>query len=97
MELLVAGIAIVAVAILASIPAWRYERRTGKKMGRGTAGAAFASVQELFQPSAANAATIVEEQKEARHALPSPNEPDFERQRIELHVHETHPKAADRS
>ncbi len=38
------------------------------------AGAALGVVNELYQPSAANAAVIVEEQKLARKATPSPED-----------------------
>jgi uncharacterized membrane protein len=38
------------------------------------AGAALGVVNELYQPSAANAAVIVEEQKVARKATPSPED-----------------------
>lgn len=38
------------------------------------AGAALGVVNELYQPSAANAAVIVEEQKIARKATPSPED-----------------------
>lgn len=63
--------AIVAVAWLVSIPARRYEKRTGKKMGRGAAGAGLNAVNEIFQPSAANASVTVEEQRESRVGIPA--------------------------
>jgi hypothetical protein len=39
-----------------------------------TSGAFLGAVTEIFQPSAANAAVIVEEQKVARKATPSPED-----------------------
>lgn len=75
MELLIVLGGIVAVAVIASIPAWRYERRTGRKLGRSGAAAGLGVVQELFQPSAANASAVIEEQREARHAIPAPGDP----------------------
>ena len=75
MELLVVLGGIVVIAVIASIPAWRYERRTGRKLGRSGAAAGLGVVQEIFQASAANAAVSIEEQREARHAIPAPGDP----------------------
>jgi hypothetical protein len=82
MELIATLAGIVAVAWLLTIPARRYEKRTGKKLGRGAAGAGLGVVQELFQPSAANAAVIVEEQREARTPRPAAEDKDFDNNRI---------------
>ena len=75
MELAVIFGLVIAIAILASIPARRYERRTGKKLGRSGSAVGLGVVQELFQPSAANAAVVLEEQREARQAIPAPGDP----------------------
>lgn len=49
-------------------------KRAGKRrFGRGS-GAAMSVVNELFQPSAANAAVILEEKREARKAMPAPED-----------------------
>jgi hypothetical protein len=82
MELIVALAGILACAWVLSIPARRYEKRTGTKLGRGAAGAGLGAVQELFQPSAANAAVIVEEQREARVPMPAAEDKDFAHNRI---------------
>lgn len=67
------------LVLLLSAPALRYEKRTGKKLGRGGALAGIQVINELFQPSAANAAIIIEEQKEARAPMPSPEAKEFDR------------------
>jgi len=49
-------------------------KRSGKRrFGRGS-GAAMSVVNELFQPSAANAAVVIEEKREARKAMPAPDD-----------------------
>ena len=73
MELLLAMAAIVAIAWVASIPARREGKRTGKRPGGSKAGA-LGVVNELFAPSAHNAAIIVEEQREAIKPMPSPED-----------------------
>jgi len=82
MELIVFLVGTVACAWVLSIPARRYEKRTGRKLGRGAAGAGLSAVQELFQPSAANAGVIVEEQREARVPMPAAEDNDFAHNRI---------------
>ena len=64
----------VVLVTAVSIYAIRNERKTGKKLGRGSAAAGLQAINELFQPSAANAALIIEEQREARKPLPSPED-----------------------
>lgn len=49
------------------------------KKKRRYGGAALAVINELFQPSAANANLVIEEQREARLALPSPIDKDFKK------------------
>ncbi len=74
MEILLLLTASIVVIFAASIPAMRYEKKTGKKLGRGAAAAGFQVINGLFQPSAANAAQIIEEQREAVKAKPSPED-----------------------
>ena len=64
----------VGLVTAVSIYAIRNERKSGKKLGRGSAAAGLQVINELFQPSAANAALIIEEQREARKPLPSPED-----------------------
>ncbi|MFM6980557.1 MAG: hypothetical protein ACKOWE_04050 [Micrococcales bacterium] len=49
------------------------------KKKRRYGGAALSVINELFQPSAASAQIVIEEQKEARVALPSPIDKDFKK------------------
>ncbi len=84
MILALAGI--VVVSLILTIPARRYEKRTGKKLGRGAVGAGLGVVQEFFQPSAANAALIAEEQREARTPMPAAEDKNFEDNRIVISV-----------
>ncbi len=84
MELVLWVVGIVGIAVLFSIPARRYEKRTGKKLGRHAASGMMSVVNELFNPSAANAAVILEEQKERRTAIPSPEDKDFAKNSITI-------------
>jgi hypothetical protein len=61
-----------------SVSAMRCEKKTGKKLGRGSAAAGLQVINELFQPSAANAALLIEEKKEARMVTPSPEDKDLD-------------------
>lgn len=83
-ELLIILVTFAAVVALATIPAKRYEKRTGKKLGRGASAAMMSVVNELFQPSAANAAIVLEEQKEQRTAIPSGEDKDFANKTITI-------------
>lgn len=74
MELLITLSAIVIFAIIASIPAQLHARKTGKKRAGGAMSGALGVVNELFAPSAHNAAIIVEEQREAIKPMPSPED-----------------------
>lgn len=85
-ELIYVVVAITAIAWLLSIPARRYEKRTGKKLGRSGAAGMMNVLNELYLPSAANAAIIVEEQRERRVAIPSPEDKDFERNQITINL-----------
>lgn len=74
MELLITLAAIVVFAIIASIPARMHAKKTGKKRTSGAMSGALGVVNELFAPSAHNAAIIVEEQREAIKPKPSPED-----------------------
>ena len=78
MELVAFLIAIVFISVVFSIPARSYEKTTGKKLGRGAAGAALHTMNELFQPSQANASQVIEEQREARVAKPAAGDKDLD-------------------
>jgi hypothetical protein len=74
MELLITVTAILIFAIIASIPARMHAKKTGKKRTSGAMSGALGVVNELFAPSAHNAAIIVEEQREAIKPMPSPED-----------------------
>jgi hypothetical protein len=73
-ELLITLTAIVVFAFIASIPARMHAKKTGKKRTSGAMSGALGVVNELFAPSAHNAAIIVEEQREAIKPMPSPED-----------------------
>lgn len=77
MELILWLAGIVAVSLLLSIPARRYEKRTGKKLGRGAGAAVLDSLNVIYQPSAAHSAEILNEQKEQRTAIPATTDKPF--------------------
>ena len=74
MELLLTLTGILIFAIIASIPARMHSKKTGKKRPSGAMSGALGVVNELFAPSAQNAAIIVEEQREAIKPMPSPED-----------------------
>jgi hypothetical protein len=74
MELLLTLTAILIFALIASIPAQMHAKKTGKKRPSGAMSGALGVVNELFAPSAQNAAIIVEEQREAIKPMPSPED-----------------------
>lgn len=82
MELILWLVGIVAVAWMLSIPARRYEKRTGKKLGRGAGAAVLDSLNVVYQPSAAHAAELLNEQREQRTAIPSAADKPFDEKRI---------------
>ena len=84
MELVLTVSGIVVAACLLAIPARRYEKRTGKKLGRHAASGMMSVVNELFNPSAANSAVILEEQKERRTAIPAAEDKDFAKNTITI-------------
>ena len=71
--LILAGLGIVLLFV--PLPKKIRTRKKPKRFKKyPIAGAALGVVNELYQPSAANAAVIVEEQKLARKATPSPED-----------------------
>ena len=88
MELLLVLGGVVAIGFIASIPAKRYEKRTGKKLGRSGGAAALSVVQDIFQPTASIAAAVQEEQREARISPSNPGEPLLRDGRITIQVDE---------
>lgn len=76
---LIFGLIVVATLIsISAIPNYRHKKKTGKKLGRSTAAGGLGAFDEIFHPAAANAAVIIEEQREARTALPSPEDKDLD-------------------
>lgn len=77
MDALVWLVLAAAVMMLLLIPIPK-KIRTRKKQRRHkkyrTSGAFLGAVTEIFQPSAANASVVVEEQKVARKATPAPED-----------------------
>ncbi len=74
MELLMTLTGILVFAIIASIPARIHAKKTGKKRPSGAMSGPLGVVNELFAPSAQNAAIVVEEQREAIKPMPSPED-----------------------
>ncbi len=71
--IILAGLGV--VLLFAPLPKKLRTRNKPKRFKKyPIAGAALGVVNELYQPSAANAAVIVEEQKVARKATPAPED-----------------------
>lgn len=68
-------LALLAVAVLALLlfPVSAKEKPRRRKHYRAS-GAVMFGINEVFQPTAANASMILEEQRESRKALPSPED-----------------------
>ena len=64
---------ILVLALLVGIPAMIRNRKIGRRGGSALSGA-LGVVNELYQPSAKNAAVIVEAQREATKPMPSPED-----------------------
>jgi hypothetical protein len=81
MDLLLLGlsiVAVIAVIFLAPIPKrFRRDKKIKIKKRYPISGAFLGGITEVFQPSAATASAIVEQQREARKALPSPEDNPF--------------------
>ncbi len=63
-----------AIAVVLFVPT-SYKAKPRKAKKYRASGAVLFGINEIFQPSAANAASIQEEQKESRRAIPSPEDP----------------------
>ena len=63
-----------SLAVVLFLPT-NYKERPSKAKKYRASGAVLFGINEIFQPSAANAASVQEEQKEARRAIPSPEDP----------------------
>jgi gas vesicle protein len=70
--LVLAIIASLAVVLFAPTS---YKEKPRKARKNRASGAVLFGINEIFQPSAANAASVQEEQKESRRAIPSPEDP----------------------
>jgi len=74
MEWALAVAIIVSIAVVLFVPT-NYKAKPRKAKKYRVSGAVLFGINEIFQPSAANAASVQEEQKEARRAIPSPEDP----------------------
>jgi hypothetical protein len=63
-----------SLAVVLFTPTKYQEKRRKTKKYRAS-GAVLFGIYEIFRPSAANASSVQEEQKEARRAIPSPEDP----------------------
>lgn len=70
--IILAIIASIAVVLFAPTT---YKAKPRKAKKYRASGAVLFGINEIFQPSAANAASVQEEQKESRRAIPSPEDP----------------------
>ncbi len=68
-------LAIVAALALVLFAPTNYKEKPRKVKKYRASGAVLFGINEIFQPSAANAATVQEEQRESRRAIPSPENP----------------------
>ena len=63
-----------SLAVVLFMPT-NYKERPRKAKKYRASGAVLFGINEIFQPSAANATSVQEQQKEARRAIPSPEDP----------------------
>jgi len=68
-------LAIVASLAVVLFAPTSYKEKPRKAKKYRASGAVLFGINEIFQPSAANAASVQEEQKESRRAIPSPEDP----------------------
>jgi type II secretory pathway component PulJ len=73
MELAIAFGAIIALSLAVGLPAIR-RQKTQKQRRGGSLGSAMFAMNEIFHPAAHSSIQIVDEQKEARKAMPSPED-----------------------
>ena len=74
-ELIILLLALLAVLIGLFVPLPSNSAKPKRSKRYRTSGAIMFGINEVFQPSAANAALIQEQQKESRKAQPSPEDP----------------------
>ena len=65
---------IASIAVVLFVPT-NYKAKPRKAKKYRASGAVLFGINEIFQPSAANASSVQEEQKESRRAIPSPEDP----------------------
>jgi hypothetical protein len=63
-----------SLAVVLFMPT-NFKERPRKAKKYRASGAVLFGINEIFQPSAANATSVQEQQKEARRAIPSPEDP----------------------
>jgi hypothetical protein len=63
-----------SIAVVLFVPTNSKQKPRKVKKYRAS-GAVLFGINEIFQPSAANATSVQEEQKESRRAIPSPEDP----------------------
>jgi len=74
MELFLVLAIVTSLVVVLFVPT-NYKEKPRKAKKYRASGAVLFGINEIFQPSAANAAAIQEEQKESRRAIPSPEDP----------------------
>jgi hypothetical protein len=74
MELFLVLAIVTSLAVVLFVPT-NYKEKPRKAKKYPASGAVLFGINEIFQPSAANAAAIQEELKESRRAIPSPEDP----------------------
>jgi hypothetical protein len=74
MELFLVLAIVTSLAVVLFVPT-NYKEKPRKAKKYRASGAVLFGINEIFQPSAANAGAIQEEQKESRRAIPSPEDP----------------------
>jgi hypothetical protein len=74
MEFLLIVAIVSALAVVLFVPT-NYKEKPRKVRKYRASGAVLFGINEIFQPSAANSASVQEEQRESRRAIPSPEDP----------------------
>lgn len=73
MEFFLVVAIVAALAVVLFVPA-NYKEKPRKVRKYRASGAVLFGINEIFQPSAANAASVQEEQRESKRAIPSPED-----------------------
>lgn len=74
MEFFLVVAIVAALAVVLFVPT-SYKEKPRKAKKYRASGAVLFGINEIFQPSAANAASVQEQQRESRRAIPSPEDP----------------------